>query len=325
MYCGNCGKNIPDGSKFCEGCGAPVAQAAPQQPQYQPQLQYQPQYQPQPQYQKPVTKKKSPVLPIVIAAVAVVVLVVTAVVLLVGQKAPMSELFAYGDWNYGSFELYDGTYVIRSASTDKTDRIEEIWDSISELKVKEKKSGDADAIRAGANINLFMMEESGENTVYMAVTEDGQMYVNYNDDATRYFSGCQEVYAALNGFLPSGDEASLEECIPDGDWSTVLITFYAPDGSTYDDAYSWDAEYVAGFVDRLQSYNAKFGGGTYLDFEGYYASVSLFDEADTMFHFTVFEDGNADFPMGDWTVGFYDAVDIYDMLWEELCVANGYY
>ena len=51
----------------------------------------------------------------------------------------------------------------------------------------------------------------------------------------------------------------------------------------------------------------------------------MFDEADTMFHFTVFEDGNADFPMGDWTVGFYDAVDIYDMLWEELCVANGYY
>ena len=322
MYCGNCGKNIPDGSKFCEGCGAPVAQTAPQQPQYQPQ----PQYQAQPQYQKPVTKKKSPVLPIVIAAVAVVVLAaVIAVIALVGGKAPMSELFAYGDWNYGSFELYDGTYVIRSASTDETDRVEEIWDSISELKVKEKKSGDADAIRAGANINLFMMEESGENTVYMAVTQDGQMYVNYNDDATRYFSGCQEVYDALNGFLPSGDEASLEECIPDGDWSTVLITFYAPDGSTYDDAYISDMEYAAGFVDRLQSYNAKFGGGTYLDFEGYYASVSLFDEADTMFHFTVFEDGNADFPMDDWTVGFYDAVDIYDMLWEELCVINGYY
>ena len=161
--------------------------------------------------------------------------------------------------------------------------------------------------------------------VDVAVTEDGQMYVNYNDDAARYFSGCREVYDALNGFLPSGDEVSLEECIPDGDWSTALITFYAPDGSTYDDAYISDMGYAAGFVDRLQSYNAKFGGGTYIDFEGYYASVSLFDEADTMFRFTVFEDGNADFPMGDWTYGFYDAVDIYDMLWEELCVINGYY
>ena len=82
---------------------------------------------------------------------------------------------------------------------------------------------------------------------------------------------------------------------------------------------------VAGFVDRLQSFDAKFGGGTYLDFEGHYASVTLFDDADSILHFTVFEDGNADFPMGDWTYGFYDAVDIYDMLWEELCVINGYY
>lgn len=319
MYCRNCGKNIPDGSKFCEGCGAPVAQAAPQQPQYQPQ------YQAQPQYQKPVTKKKFPVLPIVIAAVAVVVLAaVIAVIALVGGKAPMSELFAYGGWYYGSFELYDGTYVIRSASTDETDRIEEIWDSISELEVREKKKGDVDAIWADRNISLFMMDENAEHTIYMAVTEEGQMYVNYNDDTTRYFSGCQEVYDALNGFLPSGDVTSLEECIPDGAWTSVFITFYAPDGTVYDDAYSWDAEYVAGFVDRLQSYDAKFGGGTYPDFEGYCATVSLFDDADAMLYCVVHEDGSADLPMGDWTVGFYDAVYLYDMLWEELCTIKGY-
>ena len=34
MFCENCGNQIPDGSKFCGGCGAKVepAQAAPQRP-----------------------------------------------------------------------------------------------------------------------------------------------------------------------------------------------------------------------------------------------------------------------------------------------------
>lgn len=55
MNCINCGKELPEGSAFCEQCGAPQ-QAEAQQPQYQqpPQPQYQqPQYQ-QPQYQQPL-------------------------------------------------------------------------------------------------------------------------------------------------------------------------------------------------------------------------------------------------------------------------------
>lgn len=29
MYCGNCGKELPEGSKFCSGCGQPLKMAAP--------------------------------------------------------------------------------------------------------------------------------------------------------------------------------------------------------------------------------------------------------------------------------------------------------
>ncbi len=49
QFCTKCGGSIPEGSAFCPNCGEPVAQAAPQQPQYQQSV-YQPQ---QPQYQQP--------------------------------------------------------------------------------------------------------------------------------------------------------------------------------------------------------------------------------------------------------------------------------
>jgi membrane protease subunit (stomatin/prohibitin family) len=44
QFCTKCGGSIPEGSAFCPNCGEPVAQAAPQQPQYQ---------QPAPQAQAP--------------------------------------------------------------------------------------------------------------------------------------------------------------------------------------------------------------------------------------------------------------------------------
>ena len=55
MNCINCGKELSDGSAFCEQCGAaqqPEAQPQYQQPQYQQPQYQQPQYQ-QPQYQQP--------------------------------------------------------------------------------------------------------------------------------------------------------------------------------------------------------------------------------------------------------------------------------
>ena len=37
MFCSNCGKNIADDSKFCDGCGAPVSAAAqPAAPAFDP-------------------------------------------------------------------------------------------------------------------------------------------------------------------------------------------------------------------------------------------------------------------------------------------------
>ena len=57
MICNNCGKTIPDGARFCDGCGAamPAPQPVQQQPAPQPVYQ-QPVYQ-QPVYQQPVDQQ----------------------------------------------------------------------------------------------------------------------------------------------------------------------------------------------------------------------------------------------------------------------------
>ena len=341
MICRNCGSELPNGSKFCTNCGARTEEA-PQQPQYQAPQYQQPQYQApqyqqpqyqapqyqQPQYQpvcQPPVKKKASPLPIILAAVAVVVLIAVGILLvLTGGKAPMEELFEQGEWTYGKISLFDGTYVIRKASTDVADNVDDIWDAISGIEVKEQKKGDVDAILEARNVDLFLLDDTFEDAVYLAVNEDGLMYINYRDEETRYFSGCRELYAALESFLPEGESASMEDCIPDGAWESMLITFYSPDGTAYDSAYSSEPADLSRVVERLQGYDAKFGGGTYGDFGGYRAVVSFFGPNDEMLSLTVFEDGNADLPMGEWTYGFYDAVAVYDLLWEELCIINGY-
>lgn len=64
MFCTNCGKQLPDGARFCHECGAPQAVQQPtQQPAQQPiqQPTQQPVY--QPPVQQPVVRPASPVIP----------------------------------------------------------------------------------------------------------------------------------------------------------------------------------------------------------------------------------------------------------------------
>lgn len=61
MFCPNCGTQVPDGSAFCQNCGANLAAAQQpvQQPQYQQTQQPQQQYPYAPQQAQPKEKASS--------------------------------------------------------------------------------------------------------------------------------------------------------------------------------------------------------------------------------------------------------------------------
>lgn len=68
MFCPNCGKQVPDGAKFCTECGSPLTampageQPQPQQLQQQPQPQQPPQFRPPQPMPAPAAKRNVPAL-----------------------------------------------------------------------------------------------------------------------------------------------------------------------------------------------------------------------------------------------------------------------
>ena len=105
MFCSSCGKQIPDGSRFCEYCGNPVGGNVPQPdsrpagvpeagqipPQYgqaPPQAnQIPPQYgQVPPGYPQP-PKKKFPIIPFVIGVVFLTALIIAGGLMLLGNDS----------------------------------------------------------------------------------------------------------------------------------------------------------------------------------------------------------------------------------------------
>lgn len=94
MFCKNCGNQIPDGTKFCNHCGATQEETAPTQPVYQA-----------PAQAAVAPKKNNTLMIAIIAAVAVVVIAVVVI-------------FAFGGKNNGGSEGGNDTPVISNAQTD---------------------------------------------------------------------------------------------------------------------------------------------------------------------------------------------------------------
>lgn len=315
MYCPHCGTQLPEESRFCSECGKSVISPQPQTPR---------QGNPAPQI-PPVTRNPRKFWKVILTLLVLIPVLTVASVFLsqLGLKS-MGELFFRKDWTYASVSQFDGTYTIRKAHTNVQDQAIKVWESILAAEVRETSSDLYDEIISSPNIDMFLMGEGENETMYLAVTQDGDMYVNYGDDNTRYFTGAEDLYYALKWHLPLGDASVLSYCIPDRDWSTLSIGFYDADMNMYDSVYVSDPDEINRTVSELEKLTIKYGGGLYLDYPGYRALVSLFDENGAHYFVEIYADGSADFPYDDWVYGVYDAVDVYNFFWDELSRLKGY-
>ena len=109
MFCPNCGKQIADGSAFCEQCGAAQAPQAPVQPAPPVQQTYIP-VQPAPQPAAPAAglkgKLKMP-LPNLIALIAAIVMVISIFLPYMAAKKEYAEMLD----EYGSSVTIPGTDI----------------------------------------------------------------------------------------------------------------------------------------------------------------------------------------------------------------------
>lgn len=330
MFCRNCGKQLIEGSRFCENCGAPTglteARPNPQQqsqnPQQPPRTYQQPAQtyqQPQASYSAPRKKKPSAVAKILIGLV-IVALVIPAIVFVSAffsekDKTTLAEQHMGWNWNYVEISQYDGTYVIREAHTLDEDCVDEVWTEITQLELRSSGKDFSEEILDQPYIDMFLMTEQANRSFEVVVTEDGDLCV-YIDGESWCYTGAAEIYSALKLYLPGGDTISLDACIPETGWSSLGIYFYGADGESVDSGFTMEPDEIKSVIQRLGTMDVSYGGGTYYGFDGSSAQLFLMSEdGESTYAIYVFEDGNAEVPIRDWVYGVYDAVDLYNVLW----------
>lgn len=342
MFCPYCGTKLPEDARFCGECGAPLNRepqyASPAQPAHDRYVSVQ-------QANNRTGTSTSGKKPLLI--ILALVLIIAAGMLAfsrgsdsadvsmsggesqheirnsTGNWATIGELFAKGNWVYANVTQFDGTYDIRKAYTSAQQELNKVWSAIQGMEILETDEDLFSQVSENHNVGVFMMDEENNTSIYIGVTPEGSLYINYNDEKTRYFRGGVDLYDAIKSFLPHGDEIAMENCIPGDTWSSISINFYGPNERRLDGVYLPEPAQASAVVGRLQRLQLKYGGGTYLDYKGDYALVSLHKENGDIYFLQVYANGNADLPCGDWTYGFYDAVDLYIALQEEVARAKG--
>lgn len=320
MYCSKCGNRLQEGSKFCNQCATPVAPPVQQyHPNQKPMSPQQVPVAPQMTYNAaPASKKSSAgvivLICVMIAVVVIAALVVVGVVLPALNTTTLAEQYDEQQWWFADIYYWDGEYVTRRAETDHPDVLEEVWEDVTRLELRESKKDLSEKIDDSAFMNMFIITEDGSVSYDMAVTEEGILRV-YSDGETQYYTGAEKLYSQLESYMPSGDTIDLSACIPENNWGYLGISFYSLNGDDYGSRFSMDSAEIEGMIDRLGELEVRYGGGTYYGYEGDCIQLFLSDsDSEDFYDIYVYADGNADIPRGDWTYGVYDAFDLYSLL-----------
>jgi len=330
MFCVNCGKELPDNTKFCDRCGNAVTvtddsfrlsamqgagvsmrSSAPSQPA-----------------PKVPVRRKNKVslfakLMIGILVAAIVIAVPILAVQLIGDVsgAPLGETAAIAEiasdevWNYCTISQYDGVYTTRSASTDDESECWEVWTEISRLEVNATRKDFSEEVYDAPNMYLVML--AGESVVRITVTQDGKLVLEV-DDEIQCYTGASAVYKKLQTRLPYGDGTSLSACIPEKGIASMGIYLRDPEGNSLADCYTTDPEVIGSIVQTLLQQRVVYGGGTYYGYQGNTIQFALTMEDGSGYYMYIQADGNGDIPMRKWTYGIYDAQDLYEILREQI-------
>lgn len=106
MFCNHCGNTIPEGTAFCNNCGAPAQQqAAPQQAYYQ-----------QPQAPAPVKKNATPIT---------ITFIISVVLIIASILAPMVMNF---------FEVPIVSVILEAADGDMEETVDDMKDELDGIK-----------------------------------------------------------------------------------------------------------------------------------------------------------------------------------------------
>ena len=115
MFCNNCGNHIPEGTAFCNACGAPVQQqqAASQQAYYQ-----------QPQVAAPVKKNATPIT---------ITFIISIVLIIASILAPMVMPL---------FDIPAVSFALSVADEDMDEALDELKDEVDDIKEEYKEIKD---------------------------------------------------------------------------------------------------------------------------------------------------------------------------------------
>ncbi len=279
MFCEKCGKQIPDGSVFCDGCGAPVAAPATPANTADPAAGGAAVQTPAAPKQ-PLNRKT---LIGIVAAVAVVVVVILLIALIAGgsdtpllyvtdgelvhntnikknETVVIDDEYISSDMRYSYYSdaaaaqslasyaafTEDGKKFVFLADYDDSDNAYTLfWIATKDL--DSEKAGDA-VVKVASGVNSFKLADDASVMLY---TKDSKLYYyNFKDDA-------QLVTKDLSGslFKITADGKSIAY-IKDDDESVLYVYSVKEDETTKIDSdvyriYSWDID--NGFQNMLYS------------------------------------------------------------------------
>jgi len=240
-------------------------------------------------------------------AAAVVIIVIIAAVLLAPEYTTLEEAYAMSGQNrVAHVTLYQGSAFEQQVSTYEAGKI---WEAIcdSEIQILDAKNN--------SEIKSSVLESEhilcwayGADSIYLYVSKSGQVYVEHYPDAGGvYYASYQKgeaIYQALRSFLPTGGVLTVDEVLPDKEWTEAGIYLYI--NGERDSVVTIDEpDEIAALEEGLRTLEFPYGGAEEEIIEPLTFTLDLrtedWLETEEAYYFHFNQDGNGEAWIGKWS------------------------